>query len=57
MCMYTYIYIIYIYIHIIYIFVQITAVKNYEGKKTATTSKLIIAVYASYFYVGISCTR
>jgi len=32
--------------------VQITAVKNYEKKKnTATSGKLIKAVYASYVYV------
>jgi len=34
--------------------VQITAVKNYEQKNTATSGKLIKAVYASYVY--ISCT-
>jgi len=34
--------------------VQITAVKNYEQKKkTATSGKLIKAVYASYVYVHI----
>ena len=30
--------------------------KNYEQKDTATSGKLIKAVYASYVYVYISCT-
>jgi len=34
------------------------AVKNYEQKKTtATSDKLIKAVYISYIYVYIFCTR
>jgi hypothetical protein len=36
--------------------VQITAVENYEIKKTATSGKLIMALYASYVYVSICCT-
>jgi len=36
--------------------VQVTAVKNNEQKNTATSGKLIKAVYASYVYVCISCT-
>ena len=36
---------------------QITAVKNYEQKKNAATSGMLIkAVYASYVYVYIYCT-
>jgi len=35
--------------------VEITAVKNY-GKNTATSGRLIKAVYVSYGYVCIVCT-
>jgi len=36
--------------------VQITAVKNYEKKNTATSGKLTKAVYALYVYVYVFCT-
>ena len=35
---------------------QITALKNYEQQNTATSGRLIKAVYASYVDVYISCT-
>jgi hypothetical protein len=42
---------VYIYIYINYTYLYISANNGSEKKNTATSGKLIIAVYASYIYV------